>query len=355
MSERRPLVLVVDDDASSRRLLTVLLEAESYEVLAADSAREAVEWMQERQPDLVLTDGMMPGISGFELAARLKADAHFANLPVIIVTALNDRETRLRALEAGVDEFLGKPIDRAELLVRVRNILRLKEYNDQIQRHNEILEETVRQRTAQLHDSYLQTIQTLIRAAEKKDEETGAHVQRIAFYCRELAQRLGMSPEFADLIFIASPMHDVGKIGIPDRILLKHGPLDAEEWAIMRTHTILGANIIGEQNVSPELQMGYEIALGHHERWDGSGYPLGRQGEEIPLGARMMALADVYDALRSRRPYKEPFDHERSVEIILKGDGRVKPEHFDPQLLAIFPRVAPTFAEFYATLTDLDT
>ncbi len=343
MSERRPLILVVDDDASSRRLLTVLLEAESYDVL------------EERQPDLVLTDGMMPGISGFELAARLKADARFASLPVIIVTALNDRETRLRALEAGVDEFLGKPVDRAELLVRVRNILRLKEYNDRIQQHNEILEETVRQRTAQLHDSYLQTIQTLIRAAEKKYEETGAHVQRIAFYCRELAQRLGMAPEFADLIFVASPMHDFGKIGIPDRILLKPGPLDAEEWAIMRTHTIIGANIIGEKNISPELEMGYEIALGHHERWDGSGYPLGRQGEEIPLSARMMALADVYDALRSRRPYKEPFDHERSVEIILKGDGRVKPEHFDPQLLAIFPKIAPTFAEFYATLTDPDS
>ncbi len=354
MPEHSPLLLVVDDEASSRRLLTALLQADAYEVLSVASAREALEQLQERQPDLVLTDGMMPGMSGFDLAARLKADSRYATLPVIIVTALDDRETRLRALEAGVDDFLGKPIDRAELRVRVRNILRLKEYSDRIRRNNETLEETVRQRTAQLHDSYLQTIQTLIRAAEKKDEETGAHVQRIAYYCKELAQRLGMAADFADLIFVASPMHDVGKIGIPDRVLLKPGPLDAEEWAIMRTHTTLGANIIGQQSGSPELQMGREIALGHHEHWDGSGYPLGRKGEEIPLCARMMVLADIYDALRSRRPYKGPFDHARSVEIILKGDGRVKPGHFDPELLAVFPRVAPAFAEYYATLTDPD-
>jgi putative two-component system response regulator len=352
MHERNPLILVVDDEGSSLRLLTALLQAESYNVLTASNASEAMEQLQDSLPDLVLTDGMMPGVSGFELAAKLKKDARYATIPIIIVTALDDREIRLQALKAGVDEFLCKPIDRAELRVRISNLLRLKEYSDRIRRNNEILDNTVRERTSQLHDSYLQTIQTLIRAAEKKDEETGAHLQRIAYYCKELAEKVGMDSAFTDLIFRASPMHDVGKIGIPDRILLKPGALDYDEWAIMRTHTTLGANIIGENNVSEELRMGWEIALGHHERWDGSGYPLGRKGDEIPLCARMMGMADVYDALRSRRSYKEPFDHQSSVEIILKGDGRVSPEHFDPELLAVFPKVASSFSEYYAALTD---
>ena len=352
MSDRLPVVLVVDDEGSSRRLITALLKSEPYTVLTACSAQDALDQMESCHPDLVLTDGMMPGISGFELAARIKGDHRYGTIPVVIVTALDDRSVRLRTLEAGVDDYLYKPIDRAELLVRVSNLLRLKEYSDHIQKSNERLEEAVHQRTIQLQESYRQTIETLIRAAQKKDEETGAHLKRIAYYCKELAIRLGMSADYTDLIFRASPMHDVGKIGIPDRILLKPGPLDRDEWAIMRTHTTLGANIIGEKNLSLELAMGFDIALGHHERWDGCGYPLGRKGEEIPLCARIMALADVYDALRSRRPYKEPFDHDLSVEIILKGDGRVCPDQFDPQLLAIFPLVVPAFAEYFSTLTD---
>lgn len=352
MSDRLPVVLVVDDEGSSRRLITAMLKSEPYKVLTACSAQDALDQMESCHPDLVLTDGMMPEISGFELAARIKSDSRYETIPVVIVTGLDDRAIRLRMLGARVDDYLYKPIDRAELLVRVSNLLRLKEYSDHIQKNNERLEKAVQQRTIQLQESYRQTIETLIRAAQKKDEETGAHLKRIAYYSKELSIRLGLSADFTDLIFRASPMHDIGKIGIPDRILLKPGPLDQGEWAIMRTHTSLGANIIGENNLSLELSMGYDIALGHHERWDGCGYPLGRKGEEIPLCARIMALADVYDALRSRRPYKEPFDHALSVEIILKGDGRVCPDQFDPQLLAIFPLAAPAFSEYFATLTD---
>ncbi|MCL4485392.1 MAG: response regulator [Nitrospirae bacterium] len=352
MADPKFRILVVDDERSSRRLLEALLQAESYAVETAESARDALDILEQSPvPDAILTDGMMPGMTGFDFAARLKADKRTRSIPVIIVTAIDDREVRLRALESGVEDFLLKPVDRAELKVRLRNILRLKEQGERIRRNNEILEDTVRHRTAQLHESYLETIRTLIRAAEKKDEETGAHIQRISHYCKEMAEKLGMPDDFVRTIFVSSPMHDVGKIGISDRILLKNGPLSADEWNIMRTHTTLGANIIGKDNPSPELRMGRDIALGHHERWDGSGYPRGLQGEDIPLCARIMALADVYDALRSRRPYKEPFDHQTAIEIIQKGDARVRPEHFDPALLSLFPRAAPAFAEYFDSLS----
>jgi len=282
MSDRFPVVLVVDDEGSSRRLITALLKSEPYKVLTACSAQEALDQMESSLPDLVLTDGMMPGISGFELAARIKADPRYETIPVVIVTALDDRSVRQRTLGAGGAAYLYKPIDRAELLVRVSNHLRLKEYSDHIQKSNERLEKAVHQRTIQLQESYRQTIETLIRAAQKKDEETGSHLKRIAYYCKELAIRLGMSADFTDLIFRASPMHDVGKIGIPDRILLKQGPLDPAEWAIMRTHTTLGANIIGEKNLSLELAMGMTLPLAIMNAGTVAAILWGERGRKFP-------------------------------------------------------------------------
>jgi len=215
-----------------------------------------------------------------------------------------------------------------------------------------LLEDQVKQRTDELQNAYRDTVFTLIRASEHKDEETGFHVRRISHYCCLLAEALKLSPAFCDTIFQASPMHDVGKIGIPDHILLKPGSFNQEEWNIMRTHCALGSNILADGS-SPYTKMGAEIALNHHERWDGSGYPNGLAGEMIPLAARVMQICDVYDALRSKRPYKQAFDHQQTVEIITKGDGRTHPMHFDPTILECFVKEADQFADIYGQYKDV--
>jgi putative two-component system response regulator len=204
-----------------------------------------------------------------------------------------------------------------------------------------------------LHDSFVEAIYTLMRAAEYRDDETGAHVKRISYYTRVLAEHMGMDEDFCDTIFYASPMHDIGKIGISDLILLKAGGFTPEEWEIMKTHAVMGGSILSG-NTSPYLKMGEQIALGHHERWDGGGYPAGLKGDEIPLPARIMQLADVYDALRSRRPYKEPFTHEKTMQIICKGDGRTEPSHFDPAVLAAFEQCADQLADIFAQRSEPD-
>jgi putative two-component system response regulator len=349
--QKRATVLVVDDEARNVKLIETLLHAEGYATLAARNGSEAIALAETAQPDLILLDVMMPDMDGFETVARLKADPRTKPVPVIMVTALDDRDSKLRALQAGAEEFLSKPIDRADLTVRVRNLLRLKEYGDFLANHNRMLDEQVKQRTAELEEAYRDTVFTLVRAAEHKDEETGHHVRRISHYCKVLAEAMNMPADFQDAIFHASPMHDIGKIGIADHVLLKPGGFTPEEWLIMRTHCTLGASILGN-GTSPYTRMGAEIALNHHERWDGSGYPNGLKGEAIPLAARIMQICDVYDALRSKRPYKQPIDHGRSVEIITRGDGRVEPGHFDPAVLACFAAQAERFADIYETQID---
>ena len=256
----------------------------------------------------------------------------------------------MRALRAGAKDFISKPFDMAEVLARVRNMLEVRLLHKSLRHFNDALETRVRERTADLHDGYVETIFTMTRAAEHKDEDTGAHVKRISFYCRDLALMMGMDAEFVESIFIASPMHDIGKIGIHDSILLKPGGFTPQEWAVMQTHAAMGAEILGDSK-SPYLRLGAEIALDHHERWDGSGYPNGKRGEAISLAARIMNICDIYDALRSVRPYKPAFSHQRAVDIITVGDGRTHPGHFDPAVLAAFTANHALFEQIYASLT----
>jgi putative two-component system response regulator len=351
MEKTNPTLQIVDDDMRNTRLLEAQLKSEGYEVMCALSGEECLEQLKTKLPDLILLDVMMPGLSGFEVAGRLKADARTKAIPIIMVTALDDRDSRLHALQAGAEEFLNKPVDRSELWIRVRNMLRLKEYQNFLADHNRILEEQVAERTRELRDAYKDTIYTMVRAAEFKDEETGAHVQRISFYCRDMAEELGMDAHFCEEIFYASPMHDIGKIAIPDAVLLKPGGFTPEEWAVMRGHAAYGARIL-ERGGSPYTKMGTEIALAHHERWDGTGYPNGTKGEAIPFSARLMNIADQYDALRSKRPYKPAFPHEKAVGIITFGDGRTQPGHFDPQVLDAFGRCAERWREIFDTNAD---
>lgn len=341
-------VLAVDDDEFVRELLVAYLEAEGYVALPAADGVDALDQVARHSPDLVIIDVHMPKMDGYSAVRALKADPASRNIPVIMVTALSDREARLQGLEAGAEDFLNKPIDAAELTIRVRNLLRLKAHNDFLSAHNRILDLQVRAKTRQVREQCIETVLTLTRAAEFRDEDTGTHVSRISHYSVMLARHMGMDSEFCDRIFYASPMHDIGKLAIPDHVLLKQGGLTPAEWAIMKTHTILGKKIL-QGNNSPYLDMGGEIAESHHECWDGSGYPYGLQGDAIPLAARIMAICDVYDALRSERPYKPNMSHAAAIEVVTNGDARVRPQQFDPAVLAAFRTCADEFADIYAS------
>ncbi len=339
-------ILIVDDDERARRLLASVLQ-QDFQIFQAEDGMQALKMAATIQPDLILLDQMMPGMTGYEATLKLKEDPLTKSIPIIVVSALDDRESRLRGLEAGAEEYLYKPVDRIDLRIRVRNLLRLKEFSDYLKNHNLILEEQVRARTSQLQTSFIESILTLVRAAEYRDDHTGIHVKRVSHYTRLLAEQLGMSTEFCDQIFYASPMHDIGKIGIPDQILLKPDSFEPAEREIMKRHVLIGSDILAG-NSSPYFQMGRDIALGHHERWDGGGYPSGLKGEAIPLPARIMQLVDVYDALRSKRPYKSAFTHEKSLRIIREGDGRTAPSHFDPAVLEAFIKRAQDCEAIFA-------
>lgn len=341
-----PVILIVDDEESNRRILAALLRSQGYRTRSAVSGEIALAALSGEMPDLILLDLGMPGMGGLETLGRIKADERTSTVPTIIVTGMSDRASRLAALELGAEDFLTKPVDSGELAIRVRNHLRLKEYSSFLREQSASLERLVEERTATLAESYRETIYLLSAAAEHRDENTGDHIRRVSAYASCLAVALALPPDVVDCIFYASPLHDIGKIGIPDGILLKPGPLTAEEWEIMRRHTHLGRRIL-ERGSAPYLRMGAEIAQTHHERWDGTGYPEGLRGENIPLCGRIMSVADQYDALRSARPYKPAMDHATVVSILTEGDGRTRPEHFCPRVLDAFRRCAGRMEETY--------
>ena len=342
-------ILIVDDQPANVLLLQRMLQGAGYAHVSSTTCASAVCGLHaEHCYDLILLDLNMPEMDGFQVMEELKAIEVGGYLPVLVITAQPD--FKLRALRAGAKDFISKPFDMAEVLARVYNMLEVRLLHQALRDFNATLERRVRERTADLHDGYVETIFTMTRAAEYKDEDTGAHVRRISHYCRELATALGLGAEFVDQIFIASPMHDIGKIGIQDHILLKPGGFTPGEWDVMKTHAAMGAEILG-QSKSPYLQLGAEIALDHHERWDGSGYPNGKRGEAIPLAARIMNICDIYDALRSARPYKPALDHQQAMAIITEGDGRTQPAHFDPRVLAAFTAHHLAFKAIFEALT----
>ncbi len=347
-------ILVVDDKEYNRELMEAILSPQGYEVFLAADGVEALDTVAQILPDLVMLDVMMPVMDGFQVARQLKAHEETRGIPIVMVTALKDVTDRVNALEAGADDFLSKPVERIEVLARVRSLLKVKQYNDQTRRYQKELEEQVQLKTEQLRatlrnlqQATLETIYRLSRAAEYKDEDTHAHLFRMSHYAAAVARRLGHSSEQTRALLYAAPMHDVGKIGIPERILLKPGKLDAQEWDTMKKHTTIGVKILeGSQN--DLMQLAEVIAHSHHEKWDGSGYPRGLAGEDIPIVGRISAIADVFDALTSKRPYKEPFSIEKSFSIIREGHGN----HFDPLVVDAFFDISDEILEIKARFSD---
>ncbi|PJZ76572.1 HD domain-containing phosphohydrolase [Leptospira neocaledonica] len=316
----RPKILVVDDEAANLQVLKQILQ-EDYRLFFAKDGLKAIELAISEKPNLILLDVMMPGMTGHETCKKLRNEATTSRIPVIFVTAMAEEEDEADGFEAGAVDYITKPVSPAIVKARVKTHLSLV-WNDE------------------LKETRLQIIQRLGLAAEYKDNETGLHVIRMSHYSQTLARALGYSQDTADKILHASPMHDIGKIGIPDSILQKPGKLDPEEWEIMKTHPSIGAEIIGDHD-SLLLQMAKSIALNHHEKWDGSGYPNGIKGDAIPVEARIVTIADVFDALTTERPYKKAWSIEDAVNHIRKGAG----SHFDPGLVPVFLNLMPDLLE----------
>jgi putative two-component system response regulator len=353
-------ILIADDDESIMLLLKTLCEDKGYCTVGASNGREAVELAAQNLPDLVVMDASMPEISGFDATRELKSNPRTEHIPIVMLTGLKTREDRLRGIAAGANDFLTKPVDGEEFALRVSNNLKIKEYHDFLKNHARILEEKVKERTEEIRaalgklktandlvtQGYIDTIYRLAVVSEFKDEDTGAHIKRIGFFTRQLASLLGMEESFTEAIYHASMMHDIGKVGIPDSIMLKPGGLSSDEWKVMKSHAERGARILSGSD-SPYLTMAEGIARSHHERWDGSGYPQGLSGEDIPLAARITTIADQYDALRTKRAYKPAFSHVETMRIITEGDGRTLPTHFDPQVLDAFRQHGPQVEEIF--------
>ncbi|MBM9514890.1 HD domain-containing phosphohydrolase [Desulfogranum marinum] len=334
-------ILIIDDDLANLKLLELILQQNGYQHLVmVDDAREVLASYSKAHPDLILLDINMPNLDGFQILQQLQELNDPLLPPVIFLTAQGRKEFIYRALSEGARDFISKPFDGAELIMRVRNLLDVHLAHRFLVDQKAVLEQTVAARTKELHRTRLQVIQRLGRAAEYRDEETGTHIMRMSYMCHTLARSAGLDGESCDRILNASPMHDIGKIGIPDAILLKPGKLTPDEWEIMKTHTIIGGTLLDDSD-SKLMRMAHEIALTHHEKWNGSGYPRGLKGEQIPYTGRIACLADVFDALTSDRPYKSAWPFDKAINFVLDNRG----ELFDPFLVDIFTSELPAIRQ----------
>lgn len=351
----RSRILFVDDDPNMRQGLRRMLhdEEESWEMTFAENVPDALEVLSRENCDVAVLDIRMPGRNGLDLLSEMKADPETRKVEAIVLTGLDDAKLKRRALDLGATDLLNKPVSKEDLTARLRNVLRLKSAQDRLREQNEILEEKVKERTKEIEESHLDIVWRLAKAGEYRDEDTGNHIVRVGCCCRVLAERLGLPRDFVELILLASPLHDIGKIGIPDSILLKCGKLSSAERKVMETHCAIGSSILLEeargmkpfrgwrgrtdspprkQRENPFLRVASTIAMTHHEKWDGTGYPQSLKGDAIPLESRIVATIDVYDALRSERPYKPALSEPDSLATMREQIGR----HFDPEVFAAF-------------------
>lgn len=334
LGQQRARILVVDDEPVIGELLSRWLAGEGYGCAVAQNGETAIKFLERDHFDLVVSDIMMPGMSGMDLLTIIKT--LFPNVAVIMVTAVDDRKTAITALELGAYGYVIKPFDRNEILINVANALERSRLTLLRRQYEQELEAMVKQRTKEVREREEEIVLRLISAAGYRDHETGGHIRRIGLYAAVMASDLGLDARSVDLIRLAAPMHDVGKIGIADSILLKPDRLTREEFDIMKTHTTIGAKILGGSDV-PLLQMAKEIALSHHERWDGSGYPQGLVTDSIPQSARIVSVADVYDALVNDRVYRPAFPEEEALTIMDEQRGR----YFDPRVFDSFKHMLP--------------
>jgi len=359
----KPTILVVDDIPDNIDLLCAVLEDDYRTKIAVNGERALKIANGESKPDLILLDVMMPGMSGYEVCKALKANPDTRDIPVIFVTAMSETVDEQLGLGLGAADYITKPISAPIVLARIKTQLSMKRVHDFLRDQNNFLETEIEKRTREIVALQDVTIHTMASLAETRDSETGNHIRRTAHYVKTLAEKLRTNPRFSDfltdknieLLFKSAPLHDIGKVGIPDRILLKPGRFEGNEFEIMKTHTTLGRDAIrqAERELGLEvdfLKFAKEIAYGHQEKWDGSGYPEGLSGDNIPISARLMAVADVYDALISRRVYKEGMSHEAAVAIIAEGRG----QHFDPDMVDAFMELQQDFIDIAKRYADSD-
>lgn len=362
-------LLIVDDNEMNRDLLCRRLSGPDFQLTMAENGKEALDVMAQQSFDLVLLDIMMPVMDGYDTLGMMQKSEALRHVPVIMITALDDVESAVRCIEMGAVDYVTKPFNPVLLRARVDANLGRKRIRDQEHRHrikiedtNKNLSDEVRAKIREISESQLAAIFAMSKLAESRDPETGEHLERMREYCRLLSEQLSRMPkyrsiidrDFVENIYAASPLHDIGKVGIEDSVLLKPGPLTDEEWVLMKQHPIIGAETLREVDRQHPgnafIHTGIEIAEGHHEKWDGSGYPYGRVGEDIPLVARILALGDVYDALTSKRCYKDAFSHEKSRAIIEEGNG----SHFDPDVVLAFFEMEDEFKAVRMNYKDAD-